>query len=51
MQSDKVVILTDSLSLVSKMESGLVRENSLEVMKLIETAVMVCYIPEHSGLK
>ncbi len=48
---DKVVILTDSLSLVSKMESGVVRENWLEVIRRIVAWVTVCYIPGHSGLK
>ncbi len=50
-RSDKVVILTDSLSLVSKMESGVVRENWLEVIRRVEASVTVCYIPGHSGLK
>ena len=49
--SDRVVILTDSLSLVSKIENGLIRVKWVDTIRDIAASVTVCYIPGHSGLK
>ena len=47
---DKVAILTDSLSLVSKVESGMVKKPWLEYFKKIKAIVILAYIPSHCGI-
>ncbi len=47
---DKVVILTDSLSMVSKLEMGLVLETWAVLLRSIDAQVIVTYIPGHCGI-
>ena len=47
---EKVVILTDSLSLVS-IETGLVHVECEECLDNIAATVMVTYIPGNAGIK
>ena len=47
---DKVVVLTDSLSLVSKMESHKIMKEWQNLLNAIEAEVTICYIPAHSGV-
>ena len=47
---DKVAILTDSLSLVSKVESGMIRKSWLKHMNRIRAFIILAYIPGHCGI-
>ena len=47
---DKVVTLTDSLSMVSKLEMGLVLETWAVLLRDIDAQVIITYIPGHCGI-
>ena len=49
-ETDVVVILTDSLSVVKKVECGKLRETWEPIMERIRAKVTLCYIPGHCGL-
>ncbi len=47
---DKTIILTDSLSLVNKMEGGMIKKSWTEHIKKIKSAMHITYIPGHAGI-
>jgi hypothetical protein len=47
---DHVVILTDSLSLVSKLQSGGVKKVWLPLLDTISALTEIIYIPGHAGI-
>jgi hypothetical protein len=50
-ESDLAVILTDSLSLVSKLQSGQVKKVWLPVLDTISARTEIMYIPGHAGIR
>ena len=50
-EQDSVIVLTDSLSLVSRLEQGKVQDTWRPIIDQIEADVVAAYIPGHSGIK
>jgi hypothetical protein len=49
--SDRVVILTNSLSLVSKLQSGRFKNVWLRLLEDIYAHTVIIYIPGHAGIR
>ena len=50
-EQDSVIVLTDFLSLVSRLEQGKVQDTWRPIIDQIEADVVAAYIPGHSGIK
>ncbi|KAJ7381364.1 hypothetical protein OS493_001496, partial [Desmophyllum pertusum] len=49
-EEDRVVVLTDSLSLVTRLKCGLVREHWVQTICNIKADYHTTYIPGHAGI-
>ena len=50
-EDDHVVILTDSLSLVSKLQRGLIKKDWFLLLRHIPARMEVIYVPGHAGIR
>ncbi len=50
MEEDKVAILMDSLSLISKIESGNIKQSWRRHIDQLQAQIILRYIPDHSGI-
>ena len=48
---DRTIILTDSLSLVSKLSTGRIKKNWFAILQSIQSRIEVIYIPGHAGIR
>ena len=49
--SERIAILTDSLSMVMRLEKGLCRQSWITSLDKIEASITVTYIPGHCGIR
>ena len=49
-EEDRVVVLSDSLSLISRLEKDLILESWNSTLKSMKPLVLACYIPGHAGI-